>query len=142
MASIYQGASCWVFHVLSHSHILVAVDPPAKSLAFCGFSGKPISWQKVKVLTSKQNAKIWCLPLISISPGLAVRGVRRTGLEKPKKHRGFLWGRASHGGSGELCKLEMRTTASQKWLWVKNRYLKWNPGKWKHGPKPAIPFWW
>ena len=21
----------------------------------------------------------------------------------------------------------------------KNRYPKWNPGKWKHGPKPAYP---
>ena len=28
-----------------------------------------------------------------------------------------------------------------KWLWVKNRYLKWNPGKWRHGPKPAVPWW-
>ena len=27
------------------------------------------------------------------------------------------------------------------WLWVKIRYPKWNPGKWKHGPKPAV-FWW
>ena len=26
-------------------------------------------------------------------------------------------------------------------LWVKNRYPKWNPGKWKHGPKPAVPWW-
>ena len=23
------------------------------------------------------------------------------------------------------------------WLWVKNGYPKWNPGKWKHGLKPA-----
>ena len=28
-----------------------------------------------------------------------------------------------------------------KWLWVKNRYPKWNPGKWKHGPKLAVPWW-
>ena len=27
------------------------------------------------------------------------------------------------------------------WLWVKNRYPKWNPSKWKHGPKPAVPLW-
>ena len=27
------------------------------------------------------------------------------------------------------------------WLWVKTRYPKWNPGKWKHGPKLAV-FWW
>ena len=25
-------------------------------------------------------------------------------------------------------------------LWVKNRYPKWNPGTWKHGPKPAVPW--
>ena len=24
---------------------------------------------------------------------------------------------------------------------VKNRYAKWNPGKWQHGPKPAVPWW-
>ena len=23
------------------------------------------------------------------------------------------------------------------WLWVKNMYPKWSPGKWKHGPKPV-----
>ena len=22
-----------------------------------------------------------------------------------------------------------------------NRYPKWDPGKWKHGPKPAVPSW-
>ena len=27
------------------------------------------------------------------------------------------------------------------WLWVKNRFPKWNPGKWKHGLKPAVPCW-
>ena len=26
------------------------------------------------------------------------------------------------------------------WLWVKNRYPKWNPGKWEHGPKPEAPW--
>ena len=26
------------------------------------------------------------------------------------------------------------------WLWVKNRYPKRNPGKWKHGPKSAVPW--
>ena len=25
------------------------------------------------------------------------------------------------------------------WLWVKNMYPKSTPGKWKHGPKPAVP---
>ena len=28
-----------------------------------------------------------------------------------------------------------------KWLWVKNRYPKWNPSKWKQGPSPAVPWW-
>ena len=26
------------------------------------------------------------------------------------------------------------------WLQVKNMYQKLNPGKWKHGPKPAVPW--
>ena len=26
-------------------------------------------------------------------------------------------------------------------MWVKNRYTKWDPGKWKHGRKPAVPWW-
>ena len=25
-----------------------------------------------------------------------------------------------------------------RWLWVKHMYPKWNPGKWKHGLKPAV----
>ena len=27
------------------------------------------------------------------------------------------------------------------WLWVKHRYPTWNPGKWKHGLKSAVPCW-
>ena len=34
----------------------VAFCSPAKSLTFKWFNGKPLSWQEVKVLTSKQNA--------------------------------------------------------------------------------------
>ena len=26
------------------------------------------------------------------------------------------------------------------WVWVKNRYPECNPGKWKHGLKPAVQF--
>ena len=37
----------------------VAFCSPAKSLNFSGLIRKPISWQKVKVLTSKQNAPKW-----------------------------------------------------------------------------------
>ena len=32
-------------------------------------------------------------------------------------------------------------SSPRKWLWVKHRYPKWNPGKWKHGPKSAVPCW-
>ena len=28
-----------------------------------------------------------------------------------------------------------------QWLWVRNRYPKWNPGKWKRELKPAVPEW-
>ena len=27
------------------------------------------------------------------------------------------------------------------WLWGKSMYPNWNPGKWKHGLKPAVPWW-
>ena len=27
------------------------------------------------------------------------------------------------------------------WLRGKHMYPKWSPGKWKHGPKPAVPCW-
>ena len=27
------------------------------------------------------------------------------------------------------------------WLWVKNRYPKWNPGKSNQGLKPVVPWW-
>ena len=27
------------------------------------------------------------------------------------------------------------------WLWVKNTYPKWNPGKWKQGLKPGVLWW-
>ena len=27
------------------------------------------------------------------------------------------------------------------WLWVKNRYPTWNPGKWTHPLKPVISWW-
>ena len=28
-----------------------------------------------------------------------------------------------------------------KCVWVKNRNPKWNPGKWKQGQKPPVPWW-
>ena len=30
---------------------------------------------------------------------------------------------------------------SPTWLWVKDWYLKWNPGTWKQGLKPGVPWW-
>ena len=27
------------------------------------------------------------------------------------------------------------------WLWVKNAYPKWNPGRWNQRLKPAVPWW-
>ena len=42
----------------------------------------------------------------------------------------------------ELHELVQRSCSiSHTWLWVKNMYPKWNPGKWKHGLKPAVPWW-
>ena len=37
--------------------------------------------------------------------------------------------------------LEGRLAPETTWLRVKNRYPKWNPGKWKHGLTPAVPWW-
>ena len=34
-----------------------------------------------------------------------------------------------------------RVSVELKWLWVKNRYPKLKPGRWQHGPKPAVPWW-
>ena len=37
----------------------------------------------------------------------------------------------------------LASTVGEAWfvsrLWVKNRYPKWNPGKWKHALKSAVP---
>ena len=41
--------------------------------------------------------------------------------------------------SAPLCRLVSLT--NPKCLWVKNRHPKWNPGKWKQGLKPAVPWW-
>ena len=54
----------------------------------------------------------------------------------------------------KMC-LEIRARASLKmkiwwisgwigrntWVWVKNRYSGWNPGKWQQRLKPAFPWW-
>ena len=54
-------------------------------------------------------------------------------------------GPAKNGGEAPLFVLphEIRKgddpPPSPKWLWLKNRYPKWNPGKWKLGLKPAGP---
>ena len=34
----------------------------------------------------------------------------------------------------------LNSELDRMWLWVKNRCPKWNPGKWKHGLKPAVPW--
>ena len=49
-----------------------------------------------------------------------------------------------HSGEGSLPAIGPRTAQTccvLKWLWVKNRHPKWNAGTWKHGPKPAVPWW-
>ena len=53
----------------------VAFCSPAKSLTFSGFNGKPISWQKVKVLTSKQNAPkvLWGLTALNMGGFYEIR---------------------------------------------------------------------
>ena len=43
------------------------------------------------------------------------------------------------GGSGR-CGWVAREALGE-WKWVKERFSKWNPGKWKHGLKPAVPGW-
>ena len=65
---------------------------------------------------------------------------------------------ASGDPEGGLRELPRRMSAGWGWKlgsWVdlhgmamslsgcgsKNRYPKWNPGKWKHGLKPAVPWW-
>ena len=52
-----------------------------------------------------------------------------------------------HGNSGQPLLLLLLThgdtshvLASTAEAWVKKRYPKWNPGKWKHGLKPAVPW--
>ena len=37
------------------------------------------------------------------------------------------------------CQTPKGQTRMDIWLWVKSMYPKWNPGKWKHGPKPVVP---
>ena len=49
-------------------------------------------------------------------------------------------GPAQSDGPLGACVVAVRWGCS-KWLWVKNMYTKWNAGKWKHGPKPAVPWW-
>ena len=52
------------------------------------------------------------------------------------------WVLDSRGISLECSFFEAQTGADVQlgiWLWLKKRYPEWNPGKWKHGPKPASP---
>ena len=35
---------------------------------------------------------------------------------------------------------QLEATRLDIWLWVKNGYPKWNPGKWNQGLKPAVRF--
>ena len=39
------------------------------------------------------------------------------------------------------CGTHLATCTFRMWQWAKNRYPTWNPGKWKHGLKPAVPWW-
>ena len=48
------------------------------------------------------------------------------------------------GEAGGRCSQGRRGLQAQmvhRWLWVKDRYPKWNPGKWKHGLKPVVSWW-
>ena len=41
---------------------------------------------------------------------------------------------------GRLSWAPFSTWSKYRWEWVKKRYSKWNPVKWKHGQKPAVPW--
>ena len=57
----------------------------------------------------------------------------------PERHCGL---QTSAGGSRKPVKgRRLYNLHDIIWVRVKNRYPKWNPGKWKHGPKPAVPWW-
>ena len=48
----------------------------------------------------------------------------------------FLW-----GGVISAVKSDSSNTQAAIWLWVKNGYPKWNPGKWNQRLKHAVPWW-
>ena len=54
-----------------------------------------------------------------------------SGLATRPRATSFPWGNPSnpHG--------QLSLTTTTTWLWLKKPVLKWNPGKWKHGPTPA-----
>ena len=46
-----------------------------------------------------------------------------------------------NGWGGGVLWLPSKIFCPGIWLWVKNRYPKRNPAKWKQGLKPAVPCW-
>ena len=58
--------------------------------------------------------------------------VARPQVHRPKRQVQSRHKRA--GGTGNW------SEAAALWMWVKNRYPKWNPAKWIEG-KPAVPWW-
>ena len=44
-------------------------------------------------------------------------------------------------GKNGFSLLRMLSKTESIWVWVKNRYTKWNPGKWTQRLKPAVPLW-
>ena len=102
---------------------------------------------------TKKAWKFWASPSLpgSYSHCPSSRGMSSLGVPEKPSLRGFRprksdrprpptsSKRRSQGGDPNRAR-ELEKEISI-WLWVKNVYPTWNPGKWKHGPKPAVLWW-
>ena len=70
----------------------------------------------------------------STAPPLAPRSPRRP--SAPRTAAPWRWRAAAPAAPPER-----HSKPGKNWLWVKNGYPKWNPGKWKQRRKPAVLWW-
>ena len=95
------------------------------------FWGNPIFDNHSQVDSISHSPEV--APRRSIAPFFRGRAAGRPRGPPAAARRGW---RAAASPAAWVCFLGEKT----RWLWVKNRYSKWNPGKWKRGLQSAVPW--
>ena len=96
----------------------------------------PMDWKRRREKRDgERRTAVLCVPMSWCWPSMKVEHVE----VDPCLSGNSASDASSSGCFQQIVSWSTRKPKEVKWLWLQKPVHKWNPGKWKHGPKPAYP---